>query len=68
MSGRAFRGLPLCAALSLLPSFVMGGESDVTERQDHLSAHSTIGDILRHPSFAGFAPLILPAIHTWRLQ
>ena len=26
----------------------------------HLTVRSTVGDILRHPSFAGFAPLILP--------
>jgi acetyl esterase/lipase len=26
----------------------------------HLGAESTIGDLLRHPAFAGFAPLILP--------
>lgn len=27
---------------------------------DHLGVQSTIGDILRHPAFAGFGPLILP--------
>ncbi len=26
----------------------------------HLGIHSTIGELLRHPAFAGFAPLLLP--------
>lgn len=29
-------------------------------RTGHLDSQSTIGDILRHPAFAGFSPLILP--------
>jgi acetyl esterase/lipase len=27
---------------------------------DHLGVDDTVGDLLRHPAFAGFAPLILP--------
>jgi acetyl esterase/lipase len=47
--------------LVLAPSPATARESDVSEdRGGHLSPRSTIGDILRHPSFAGFASLILP--------
>jgi acetyl esterase/lipase len=31
-----------------------------TTRRTHLDARSTLGDLLRHPAFDGFAPLILP--------
>ena len=35
--------------------------TDVSARHgDHLGIHDTIGDLLRHPALAGFAPLILP--------
>lgn len=51
-------GLRACAALSLL---LAPGESDVSgNRGGHLSARSTIGDVLSHPSFAGFGHLVLP--------
>jgi hypothetical protein len=63
MSGRAFYGLPVCVALSLswASSSVMGRESDVSGDGDgHLSTRSTVGDILRHPSCAGFGRRILP--------
>ena len=36
-------------------------DTDVTaNRGGHLGIQSTMGDILRHPSFAGFSDLILP--------
>jgi acetyl esterase/lipase len=31
-----------------------------TNARTHLDARSTLGDLLRHPAFDGFAPLILP--------
>jgi acetyl esterase/lipase len=35
--------------------------TDVSASQGaHLDIHDTIGDLLRHPAFSGFAPLILP--------
>jgi acetyl esterase/lipase len=38
-----------------------GRNTDVSARQgEHLGVKNTIGDLLRHPAFAGFAPLILP--------
>ena len=38
-----------------------GRNTDVSARQGgHLGVQNTIGDLLRHPAFAGFAPLILP--------
>jgi acetyl esterase/lipase len=38
-----------------------GRETDVRASQGgHLGVESTIGDLLRHPAFAGFAHLILP--------
>jgi hypothetical protein len=50
--------LPASAALSLL---LAPGESDVSgNRGGHLSARSTIGDIVSHPSFAGSGHRILP--------
>ena len=48
------RGATFAAVTGLLPvllSSVPGG---------HLGVESTIGDLLRHPAFAGFAHLILP--------
>jgi acetyl esterase/lipase len=48
------RGTTVAAVTGLLPvllSNVPGG---------HLGVESTIGDLLRHPAFAGFARLILP--------
>ena len=48
------RGATFAAATGLLPvllSSVPGG---------HLGVESTVGDLLRHPAFAGFAHLILP--------
>jgi acetyl esterase/lipase len=37
------------------------GDTDVSaERSGHVEAQSTLGDILRHPSFAGFSRLLLP--------
>lgn len=61
--GRASYGFPAWAALSLLlaPSCVGAEASEVSgERGGHLGPRSTIGDIVRHPSFAGFGDLILP--------
>jgi acetyl esterase/lipase len=55
--------LPAGAALLLLlaPSCMGAGTSEVSgSRGGHLNARSTIGDIVRHPSFAGFGDLILP--------
>ena len=47
--------------LLLTPSPATARESDVSEdRGGHLSIRSTIRDILRHQSFAGFGRLILP--------
>ena len=38
-----------------------GRKADVSAGQGgHLAVRNTIGDLLRHPAFAGFAPLILP--------
>lgn len=38
-----------------------GAKELVSAGQDlHLSAQSTVGEILHHPAFAGFAPLMLP--------
>jgi acetyl esterase/lipase len=38
-----------------------GRNTDVRADQGrHLGVQNTIGDLLRHPAFAGFAPLILP--------
>jgi acetyl esterase/lipase len=38
-----------------------GRDRDVRASQgDHLGAESTVGDLLRHPAFTGFAPLMLP--------
>jgi acetyl esterase/lipase len=38
-----------------------GGNTEVSARQgEHLGLRNTVGDLLRHPAFAGFAPLILP--------
>jgi acetyl esterase/lipase len=38
-----------------------GKDTDVRASQGgHLCVENTIGDLLRHPAFAGFAPLILP--------
>jgi acetyl esterase/lipase len=36
------------------------GQSMTTARTPHLDAGSTLRDLLRHPAFDGFAPLILP--------
>lgn len=36
------------------------GQSMTTARTPHLDAGSTLRDLLRHPAFNGFAPLILP--------
>jgi len=61
--GRASCGWPAGAALSLLlaPPCVGAGTSEVSgSREAHLSTRSTIGDIVSHPSFAGFGDLILP--------
>jgi acetyl esterase/lipase len=45
----------------LAPSSVGAGTSEVSgSRGGHLSTRSTIGDIVRHPSFAGFGHLMLP--------
>ena len=39
--------------------------TDVSARRGgHLAVQNTIGDLLRHPAFAGFAPLILPQVVT----
>jgi acetyl esterase/lipase len=60
---RAVYGLAACTALSALlaPSFARVEKTDVSgERGGHLSPRSTIGDIVSHPSFAGFGHLILP--------
>jgi acetyl esterase/lipase len=43
------------------PASFEGRETDVRASQGgHLGVESTIGDLLRHPAFAGFAHLILP--------
>ena len=71
----AMKPVCLLSALLLTSSYVAAGGSEVparpeTPRTGHidmqkigttrLSPDSTIGDILRHPAFAGFAPLLLP--------
>ena len=61
------------AALILLPLITLGEGYAQTKssslarnigmssnRSGHFGGQSTIGDILRHPAFAGFGPLILP--------
>lgn len=60
---RASYGLPACAVLSVLlaPCCVSAGHTDVSgAKGGKLSPESTIGDVLSHPAFAGFGPLILP--------
>jgi acetyl esterase/lipase len=50
------------AAAGLLPA-LLGGTPEgrmAAGEGGHLGADSTIGDLLRHPAFAGFAPLMLP--------
>ena len=38
-----------------------GTDTDVSAGQgDHFGVQNTIGDLLRHPAFTGFAHLILP--------
>jgi len=41
-------------------SFESGGADVRAGQGGHLAVESTIGDLLRHPAFAGFARLILP--------
>jgi acetyl esterase/lipase len=60
----------MIAALALLLLLRMGhGDAQATlpstdkvkpNRSFHLGAHSTVGEILRHPAFEGFSRLILP--------
>jgi acetyl esterase/lipase len=69
------RGTTFAAVSGLLPALLSsvpdgrmaagapfeGRDTDVRASQGgHLGAESTIGDLLRHPAFAGFARLILP--------
>jgi acetyl esterase/lipase len=49
------RGDPQSGAASRAGETVLS-----TTRRTHLDARSTLGDLLRHPAFDGFAPLILP--------
>src|SRR5574340_526914 len=48
------RATTFTAVTAVLPVLLGAGQGG------HLSAQSTIGDLLRHPAFAGFAHLILP--------
>ena len=69
------RGTTFAAVTGLLPVLLIGvldgrpragassegRDTDVSAGQGgHLGVESTIGDLLRHPAFAGFAHLILP--------
>jgi acetyl esterase/lipase len=53
-----------CLALPLLMATSEAANSQSRQHADddvpHLHAESTIGDLLRHPAFAGFARLLLP--------
>jgi acetyl esterase/lipase len=56
-------GLPACVALALMwaPPCVKAEDTDVNgNRGSHLGTRSTLGDVLGHPAFTGFARLILP--------
>lgn len=44
----------------LLPLLLANAVGDGAERSGHLTVRSTVGDILRHPAFAGFSRLVLP--------
>jgi hypothetical protein len=60
---RALCGLPVCVALALMgaPRGATDKDTDVNEaRSGRLETRSTLGDLLGHRAFVGFARLILP--------
>jgi acetyl esterase/lipase len=56
------RGTTFVAVTGLVPALLSNVPEGRTPAgaSSHLGVKSTIGDVLRHPAFAGFAPLILP--------
>jgi acetyl esterase/lipase len=63
LSVRALCGLAGCVALALMsaPPCVKARDTDVNgSRGSHLGTRSTLGDLLGHRAFTGFAHLILP--------